>query len=561
MQDAPEIDAAETRALRRALEIAADPAVPLGPNPRVGCVLLAADGTVLAEGHHRGAGTAHAEADALARARELPGAPAALRGATAVVTLEPCDHTGRTGPCTQALLEAGIARVVVARRDPNPQAAGGIDRLRAAGVEVVGDVPAELAATAAALNRGWEHGLAHARPLVTVKTALTLDGRAAAADGTSRWITGPAAREEVHRLRTTCDAVLVGTGTARSDHPTLTARRPDGTLHPRQPLRVVMGTSEAPDLPAVDGAGEALHLPTRDPSAVLATLFDRGIRHVLLEGGPTLAAAFLRAGLVDELIVHLAPTLLGAGRPGVADLGITTLAQRLDLELMDVAALPTPGGARDTTMFTGIIEELGTVEALDLGADPAALRIRSPRVLEGIALGDSIAVNGCCLTVTAQDGETWSADVIATPLAATTLGELRPGDRVNLERCVRADGRLDGHIVQGHVDGVGEILSRDEQTGTTLLRLRLPGGLARYVVPKGSLAVDGVSLTVAAIDGDEVTIGLIPETLERTTLGTRAVGEGVDLEVDVLAKYVEKLTAGLLPAGAPEAVTGSEQGR
>lgn len=350
-QDAPRSDRAgitpaETVALRRALEIAADPAVPFGPNPRVGCVLLAADGTVLAEGRHRGAGTAHAEADALARARELPGA-AALRGATAVVTLEPCDHTGRTGPCTQALLEVGIARVVVARRDPNPQAAGGIDRLRAAGVEVVDEVPAELAAAAAALNRGWEHGLGASRPLVTAKIALTLDGHAAAADGTSRWITGAAAREEVHRLRTACDAILVGTGTARADRPTLTARRPDGTLHPRQPLRVVVGTSDVPDLPAIDGAGEALHLPTRDPSAALAMLFDRGIRHVLLEGGPTLAAAFLRAGLVDELIVHLAPTLLGAGRPGVADLGITTLAERLDLELVDVAPLPTPGGAAD----------------------------------------------------------------------------------------------------------------------------------------------------------------------------------------------------------------------
>lgn len=345
--DRPGITPAETAALRRALEIAADPAVPFGPNPRVGCVLLAADGTVLAEGRHRGAGTAHAEADALARARQLPGAAATLRGATAVVTLEPCDHTGRTGPCTQALLEAGISRVVVARQDPNPQAAGGIDRLRAAGVEVVDDVPAELAAAAAALNRGWEHGLGASRPLVTAKTALTLDGCAAAADGASQWITGPAAREEVHRLRTTCDAVLVGTGTARSDRPTLTARQPDGTLHARQPLRVVMGTSEVEDLPAIEGAGEALHLPTRDPSAALATLFDRGIRHVLLEGGPTLAAAFLSAGLVDELIVHLAPTLLGAGRPGVADLGITTLAQRLDLELVDVTPLPTPGGARD----------------------------------------------------------------------------------------------------------------------------------------------------------------------------------------------------------------------
>jgi diaminohydroxyphosphoribosylaminopyrimidine deaminase/5-amino-6-(5-phosphoribosylamino)uracil reductase len=352
VQDAPQIDgaqidAAETRALRRALEIAEDPAVRLGPNPRVGCVLLAADGTVLAEGHHRGAGTAHAEADALARARERTGAAAALRGATAVVTLEPCDHTGRTGPCTRALIEAGIARVVIARRDPNPVAAGGIARLRAAGIEVVTDVPAELARAAAALSRGWEHGLEHSRPLVTAKTALTLDGRAAAVDGTSRWITGPAAREEVHRLRTACDAILVGTGTARIDRPTLTARRPDGTLHPRQPLRAVMGTSAAPELPEIAGAGEVLRLPTRDPSAALGTLFDRGIRHVLLEGGPTLAAAFLRAGLVDELIVHLAPTLLGAGRAGVADLGITTLAQRLDLELVDAAPLPSPGGPTD----------------------------------------------------------------------------------------------------------------------------------------------------------------------------------------------------------------------
>ena len=207
-------------------------------------------------------------------------------------------------------------------------------------------------------------------------------------------------------------------------------------------------------------------------------------------------------------------------------------------------------------MFTGIIEELGTVESLTPGTDPTRLVIRSPRVLEGISLGDSIAVSGCCLTVTSHDGQTWSADVIATTLAATALGDLRHGDVVNLERCVRADSRLDGHIVQGHVDGTGAILSRQEQAGTTLLRLRLPEHLARYVVAKGSLAVDGVSLTVAEIDGDEVTIGLIPETLERTTLGRREVGESVNLEVDVLAKYVEKLTAGLVPAA-----TGAEQGR
>lgn len=198
-------------------------------------------------------------------------------------------------------------------------------------------------------------------------------------------------------------------------------------------------------------------------------------------------------------------------------------------------------------MFTGIIEELGTVEPLTSGTDPTRLRIRSPHVLEGVALGDSIAVSGCCLTVTSVEGEHWSADVISTTLAATSLGDLAPGDTVNLERCVRADGRLDGHIVQGHVDGVGEITGRQEEGGTTLLRLTLPDGLARYVVAKGSLAVDGVSLTVAAIDGDEVTLGLIPETLTRTTLGRRGIGDRVNLEVDVLAKYVEKLTANLLP--------------
>lgn len=339
------LNPAERGALRRALEIAAHPDVPFGPNPRVGCVLLDAEGEVLAEGYHRGAGTPHAEADALTSDFALTSS--AIHGATAVVTLEPCAHTGRTGPCAQALIEAGIGRVVVPRRDPDPVAAGGIELLRDAGIDVELDIPADLAAEAAALNRGWENGLRSARPLVTVKLALTLDGRAAAADGTSRWITGEAARQEVHDLRATCDTVLVGTGTARADDPSLTARRSDGSLHSRQPVRAVMGTGTFPPLPSPDGAGEAITLRTQDPSAALADLFARGLRHVLLEGGPTLAAAFLRAGLVDELIVHLAPTLLGAGRSATGDLGISTLTDRLDLELVDSTHLTSPDGRTD----------------------------------------------------------------------------------------------------------------------------------------------------------------------------------------------------------------------
>src|SRR6188472_776646 len=211
--------AAEQRAMRRALELARTPGVPLGPNPRVGCVLLDAQGVEIAEGYHRGAGSPHAEAAALAEAGED------ARGATAVVTLEPCNHVGRTGPCAEAMVEAGVARVVFAQPDPNPVAAGGESTLRAAGVEVVFGL---MEREARAVNRAWTFGMEHHRPFVTWKLATTLDGRSAAADGSSRWITGPTARTDVHQLRAECDTVLVGTGTARADDPQLTVRDPGG---------------------------------------------------------------------------------------------------------------------------------------------------------------------------------------------------------------------------------------------------------------------------------------------------------------------------------------------
>ncbi|NAZ88631.1 bifunctional diaminohydroxyphosphoribosylaminopyrimidine deaminase/5-amino-6-(5-phosphoribosylamino)uracil reductase RibD, partial [Kineococcus indalonis] len=205
--------------MRRALQLAAlGPAT--GPNPRVGCVLIDDAGRPLAEGHHRGAGTAHAEAAALA---DLAARGLSARGATAVVTLEPCTHTGRTGPCAQALLAAGVRRVVVADTDPNPAAAGGAALLAAAGVEVETGL---LAGQARALNERWATAVGRGRPWVTWKFAATLDGRSAAADGSSRWITSAAARADVHRLRAEHDAVLVGTGTALADDPALTVRAP-----------------------------------------------------------------------------------------------------------------------------------------------------------------------------------------------------------------------------------------------------------------------------------------------------------------------------------------------
>ncbi|WP_420110777.1 riboflavin synthase [Pseudactinotalea sp.] len=195
-------------------------------------------------------------------------------------------------------------------------------------------------------------------------------------------------------------------------------------------------------------------------------------------------------------------------------------------------------------MFTGIIEELGRIRAVqDQGGDAIRVTIEASTTLTDAALGDSIAVDGCCLTIASLDAASWSADVMGTTLAATTLRARRPGDQVNLERAVTAQQRLGGHIVQGHVDGVGRILERRSEPHWDSIVIGLPsrGELERYLVDKGSIAVDGVSLTIVDVDERRVSIGLIPETLARTTLGHRLVGDLVNLEVDVLAKHVERL--------------------
>jgi len=318
-------------AMRRALDLAASPGVPLGPNPRVGCVLLGPDGTRVAEGFHRGAGTPHAEVAALAEAG------VAARGATAVVTLEPCNHVGRTGPCAQALIAAGVARVVYAQPDPNPVAAGGAQVLREAGVEVDMGL---LEHEARAVNRAWTFALEHGRPYVTWKFATTLDGRSAAVDGTSRWISSRPARIDTHRLRAECDVMMVGTGTVAVDDPELTVRDEYDSVVPHQPLRVVVGERDLPaDRRLFNDRAETLQLRTRDPRAALAELHALGRRHVFLEGGPTLAAAFLEAGLVDEVVVYVAPLLLGAGTSAVGDLGVSTIGDARTLTITDVTTL------------------------------------------------------------------------------------------------------------------------------------------------------------------------------------------------------------------------------
>ena len=339
------ISPAEYAAMRRAIALGARGLGETSPNPSVGAVVLDAHGEVAAEGRTAPAGGPHAEVRALARAGER------ARGGTAVVSLEPCDHVGRTGPCTRALLAAGITRVLVGAADPDPVAGGGAATLRAAGVDVRTGVLGEQAVHAL---RYWLTAVRRGRPYLVWKYAATLDGRSAAADGTSRWITSAPARADVHELRGTVDAIIAGVGTVLADDPALTVRREPvagRTPSPRRPLRVVLDSSgRTPEHARVrDGAaptwivtaGGAATAPDGriDLAAVLSALYARGVRAALLEGGPVLAGAFLRAGLVDEIVAYLAPRLLGAGPAALADAGVSTIAGAIDLEITDVTRI------------------------------------------------------------------------------------------------------------------------------------------------------------------------------------------------------------------------------
>ena len=331
---------AEQAAMAAALRAAQQGA--RGANPLVGAALLDPDGQILALEHHPGAGAAHAETRVIHAAQQRG---ADLRTATLVITLEPCAHHGRTGPCVEAVMAAGIPRVVIAEEDVTA-ARGGVQALRAAGVCVQIGLCREQAH---AMNRRWWKAQEEGRPWVTGKIASSLDGRAAAADGTSQWITGPQARAHGHRLRARADAVLVGTGTVLADDPRLDARDHQGSPLSSQPLRAVMGTRPVPEDARVRHGPGFLQLRDRDPRQALERLcrvgdeLGRSVGQVLIEGGPRLLGLFLRCDLLDELYWYTAPTLLGDGQAAVAELGIGSLSEASHWRL------DSAGSAADST--------------------------------------------------------------------------------------------------------------------------------------------------------------------------------------------------------------------
>ncbi|GAB3110263.1 bifunctional diaminohydroxyphosphoribosylaminopyrimidine deaminase/5-amino-6-(5-phosphoribosylamino)uracil reductase RibD [Aestuariicella hydrocarbonica] len=358
----PSLDVADRRHMARAIHLAQEGVYSTMPNPRVGCVLVR-DGVVVGEGWHERAGQGHAEVNALAQAGTC------AQGATAYVTLEPCSHTGKTGPCCEALAAAGIARVVYGMEDPNPQVAGrGLAYLQAAGVVVAGPL---LEDEAWALNPGFIRRMEGGRPWVRCKMAMSLDGRTAMASGESKWVTGPSARADVQRLRARSCAIITGIGSILHDDSALTVREHElklpnaGLAASIQPLRVVLDSNQqllasakvvqspprtlvvsaqAQASPALaETAVEQISLPGADGKVDLEKLLHelgrRQCNEVLVEAGANLAAAFLRRGLLDELVIYMAPKLMGSEARPLFDLPLQRMSAQLPLTITDMRAV------------------------------------------------------------------------------------------------------------------------------------------------------------------------------------------------------------------------------
>jgi diaminohydroxyphosphoribosylaminopyrimidine deaminase/5-amino-6-(5-phosphoribosylamino)uracil reductase len=311
-------------AMARAIECANYGLGKTFPNPIVGAVITSATGEFISEGYHQGA--EHAEVVAIRGAKEIPA------GSILYVSLEPCNHQGKTPACVDAIIESGIKKVVYAVSDPNPVAAGGSERLRGVGIEVVSGI-GEVQASHE--NRAWLTKIEKSRPRITWKIASTMDGKVAAADGSSKWITGELARADVAKIRAQADAIVTSTATVIADDPLLTSKGLG-----KNPLRIVLGLSEIKsDSKILGDDAETVLIKSHNFNELIALANDRGFNQLLIESGPTLGTALLRADLIDEIILFQAPTFLGSGTPSIGDLGISNISGRLDFEISDIEVI------------------------------------------------------------------------------------------------------------------------------------------------------------------------------------------------------------------------------
>jgi diaminohydroxyphosphoribosylaminopyrimidine deaminase/5-amino-6-(5-phosphoribosylamino)uracil reductase len=320
-----------TVAMQRAIALSEKGLGKCAPNPIVGAVILDASGKIVSEGFHdRMTSKDHAEVVAIKSAGDQ------TKGATMVVTLEPCNHTGSTGPCTQAIIDCGISTVVFAVKDPNIVAAGGADALRAAGIKVVDGV---LAREASYANRAWLSKITKKRPFFVWKVATTLDAKIAASDGTSKWISNEVSRSDVQRLRRESDAILVGTNTVIVDNPHLIPRG-EFSGFSSNPIRIIFGVGNVPaDSKVFDSAAETVQIKSRDLSELVSKLNELNVNQVFVEAGTTLASAMIAGGLLDELVIYQAPALLGSGKPFYSDDSKSTIEDQMRLEHISTEVL------------------------------------------------------------------------------------------------------------------------------------------------------------------------------------------------------------------------------
>ncbi len=544
-----------------------------GSNPSVGAIVVdPATGEIIARATTADTGRPHAETIALARAG------ARAHGATLYVTLEPCSHFGRTPPCADAVIAAGICRVVVGVEDPDLRVSGrGIARLRAGGIEVATGV---LAEECRRVTLGHITRVTRNRPFVQLKLAVGSDGLVPrGADGKPVFVTGPEARAQAHLMRARSDAILIGIGTALADDPDLTCRLPG--LEQQSPVRIVLdsGFQLAPDSRLMRTAGQVPVMVFTTPEAaatqvdcgpgspievvpvaraasgdgldlsqVLQVLAGRGITRLLVEGGPTVAGAFMDAGLADECVIMRAARAAGAqhgslafGRDGVARLVNDAGWRHVSTAAAGSDTIDTYAFEGHKAMFTGLITDVGEVVAREAGR----FTIRSGYLPASIPLGASICCDGCCLTATSVKAHghvsEFTLDVSNETLSITTLHTWAPGRKVNLERSLKAGDELGGHIVSGHVDGTATIVEIREDGESRRFVLEAPPQLAQFIAPKGSISLDGTSLTVNEVAGNRFGVNLIPHSLSVTTWGKKAVGDAVNIEVDMFARYVARL--------------------
>ena len=544
----------------------------VSPNPLVGAILVK-NGKIIGEGYHQYCGGDHAEIDAIKNTIDNAGEDVA--GATLFCNLEPCCHVNkRTPPCIETILSKKIAKVVVSNLDPNPEVLGkGLQILKFNGVEVESGV---LREEGCILNEIYFKYITTGQPFIHIKIAQSIDGKLCTDSGQSKWISGDFSRKRVHQMRNIHDAILIGRKTLNQDNPKLTSRLAN-VSDEEQPYRIVVGNpkfmnsdvhlfndefrSKTIILSTVkkdrisykmesvlDGIKiielESMNI-TDSWKEILDKLGKYNISSVLVEGGPSTISNLMSSNQWDKMTTFISPKFIGSG-PDYYTTDNTLLRESIPLKWSNVETF-----GRDACMvglqilkimFTGLVKDLGTIVDKQIINEGVEFLVKTS-LSDEVNVDDSVSVNGVCQTIIKKYSDSLKFQSVHTTLNKTTLGSLNIGDKVNLELALRMSDRIGGHLVQGHINGIGRVSLIKKIGENYNITFVSPKEHFRYIINEGSIAIDGISLTVADLNKKENTfeVTIIPHTFLNTNVANWKVGSNVNIEVDMFAKYIENL--------------------